>query len=168
MSVEIVLDDKRLYDQEIEAVVRIAFKQDNEAELVKNIKQQSEFYVSYVALDKDKVVGHVMISPMALNGEMNVLCLAPVSVLDEYANQGIGSRLIKAAISEAIKNEKYKLITVLGSDHYYSRFGFESYNVNKFKIPFDIEARFFQLLELEPDCLRELSGEFTYPNYFGV
>lgn len=169
MDIEIIKDNNK-YDDQIRSVIINAFKQEDEAILVEKIKQESDYYISYIAIDKntDKVVGHVMISPMLLNGIKNVLALAPVSVLDEYSNNGIGSLLIKAAIKEAIENNEYKLITVLGSDHYYNRFGFEGYDCKKFQIPFEVEARFFQVLEIEPEYLNTIEGNFDYPRYFGV
>lgn len=167
MGIDIVRDNNQ-YDDQIRNVVTNAFKQENEADLIERIKNESHYYISYIALDNGKVVGHVMISPMYLNGSNDVLSLAPVSVLDSYNNQGIGSQLIKSAIGEAFNNKSYKLITVLGSDHYYSRFGFEGYDENKFNIPFEIESRFFQILEIEKGCLSELKGEFGYPDYFAI
>ena len=167
MNIEIVKDSNE-YNDQIKNVATNAFKQENEAILIDNIKKESPYYISYVALDGSKVVGHVMISPMTLNGSNDVLCLAPVSVLDSYSNQGIGTQLIKSAIAEAFSRKDYRLITVLGSDHYYSRFGFESYDIDKFRIPFEVEPRFFQILEIEKECLNNLNGYFEYPEYFAV
>lgn len=166
MDIQIIKDDNQNND-EIRKVIINAFKDTSEAILVENIKRESDYYISYIAKDKDRIVGHVMISPMLLNKERNILSLAPVSVLEEYSNKGIGTRLIKAALSEACENTDYKVITVLGSDHYYSRFGFESYDYTRFKLPFEIESRFFQVLEIEKDYLDKLTGTFHYPEYFG-
>lgn len=166
MNIQILKDDNKQND-EIRRVIINAFKDTSEAILVENIKKESDYYISYIAKEDDRIVGHVMISPMLLNGERNILSLAPVSVLEEYSNKGIGSRLIKAALSEASENEEYKVITVLGSDHYYSRFGFVGYDPTRFKLPFEIESRFFQVIEIEKDYLETVSGSFHYPEYFG-
>ena len=169
MGIKIVRDNNE-FDEQIRKVIIKAFKQDNEAILVENIKKNSDFYVSFVAIDEDtnNVVGHVMVSPMLLNGQKEVLSLAPVSVLEEYENRGIGSQLIKTIIAEIQKEEKYKLLTVLGSDHYYNRFGFKGYDSKRFKLPFEIEDRFFQLMVLGETTLDTLEGNFDYPAYFGV
>ena len=163
-----VIKDNGEYNSQIYSTIINAFKQDSEANLVKNIKKYSDYYISYIALDDDKVVGHVMISPMLLNETANVLALAPVSVLESYSNHGIGSRLIRMAIKEAMISEDYDLLSVLGSDHYYSRFGFEQYDTRKFELPFEIEKRYFQLLEIKKGVLKKLEGKFTYPEYFIV
>jgi len=169
MEIKIVKDNNE-YNEQIRKVIISAFKQDNEAILVENIKENSEFYSSFIAIDeaKDKVVGHVMISPMLLNGQKDVLSLAPVSVLAEYENRGIGSQLIRMAIKDVVSNKEYKLLTVLGSDHYYKRFGFEGYNPKRFGLPFEVEARFFQIMPLGNEKIEDMEGNFDYPAYFGV
>lgn len=165
MSIEIVLDDNKR-DAQIYDVVKEAFNQDVEAKLVMDIKKESDFYISLIALDENEVVGHVMVSPMLLNGIDNVLCLAPVSVKETHQQKGIGIELIKKALHLVFETEDYDFITVLGSDHYYRKFGFKPYDDKKFNIPFDVEHRFYQVLEIEKGCLKHLSGDLTYPDYF--
>lgn len=169
MKIKIVKDNEK-HNDELYEVITKAFKQDDEAHLVQTIKNVSDFYISYLAItDDNKVIGHVMISPMLLNGTKNILALAPVSVLDEYQNLGVGTRLIRMAIKEARKHQYYKAITVLGSDHYYKKFDFTGYDPDKFKLPFEIEEpRYYQVLELEPGFLKENHGNFDYPAYFGI
>ncbi|MDR1782346.1 MAG: N-acetyltransferase [Bacilli bacterium] len=166
MKIEIVKDDNHEYDDEIYSLIVKAFKQDNEAKLVNNIKEFSDFYISYIAFVDGQLAGNVVISPMLLNGQRDVLCLAPVSVLEKYQNTGIGTSLIKKAISQAMTHHEYKFITVLGSEHYYQRFGFEPYNPHKYQLPFDIEDRYFQILDIEKDASKNLAGQLDYPSYF--
>ncbi|WP_423363301.1 GNAT family N-acetyltransferase [Mycoplasma sp. P36-A1] len=169
MNIKIIKDSEE-YEGDIDKVIKETFEQDDEANLVKQIRKISNFYLSYIAIDldaKNKVVGHIMVSEMLLNNESIILSLAPVSVAKEYQNYGVGSKLIKCVIKETMKyQDKYKLLSVLGSEHYYQRFGFESFDLKKFSIPFEVEPRFFQLLELEKDCLKYLSGKFDYPEYY--
>ncbi|MDH6604106.1 putative N-acetyltransferase YhbS [Bacilli bacterium PM5-9] len=167
MGIKIIKDNNE-YNDQIRKVITSAFKQDNEAILVEKIKENSDFYLSYLALDGDKVVGHVMVSPMLLNGNKDILSLAPVSVLSEYENKGIGSKLIKTAISDVKELEDYKMLTVLGSDHYYQRFGFEGYDTRKFHLPFEVEPRFFQIMWISDIDTTQIEGNFDYPTYFGI
>ncbi|MDR3214803.1 MAG: N-acetyltransferase [Bacilli bacterium] len=167
MKIDIIKDNNQ-YDEQIAQVILKAFKQDNEVKLVKAVKENSDYYISYIALVNDIVVGHVLISPMLLNGQKTILSLAPISVLDEYQNTGIGTQLIRKALSEACRNDDYKLVTVLGSEHYYQRFGFKPYNIKKFNLPFEIENRYFHILEIEENVLNELEGNFDYPTYFNI
>lgn len=166
MKIDIIKDDNHARDEEIYQVIVKAFKQDNEAKLVDNIKEFSDFYISYIALVDGELAGNVMISPMLLNGQRDILCLAPVSVLEKFQNTGVGSAMIKRALTEACSHHEYKFITVLGSEHYYQRFGFESYNFHKYRLPFEIEPRFFQMLDIEKNASKQLSGQLDYPSYF--
>ncbi len=52
------------------------------------------------------------------------MALAPVGVLPEYQNRGIGSRLIRAGL-ETCGEAGYDAVVLLGEPGYYSRFGFE-------------------------------------------
>lgn len=169
MEIKIIKDNEQ-HNDELYEVITKAFKQDDEAYLVQTIKEVSDFYISYIALtEDDELIGHVLISPMLLNGTKNILALAPVSVLDEYQNLGVGTRLIRAAINEARNYPEYKAMTVLGSDHYYKKFDFVGYNADKYQLPFEIEEpRYYQVLELEEDFLKNNQGNFDYPAYFGI
>ena len=55
--------------------------------------------------------------------EYESLALAPVSVLPEYQNKGIGSKLILLR-SKISKEMGFESVIVLGHDKYYPRFGF--------------------------------------------
>ncbi len=66
-----------------------------------------------------------------INGEKSYesLALAPVSVLSQYQNQGIGSVLINESLRIA-KGMDFKSVIVLGHDKYYPRFGFKPASKN--------------------------------------
>ena len=53
------------------------------------------------------------------------LGLAPVAVLPEFQNQGVGSKLIKDGLRLATEND-FTAVFVLGHKDYYPRFGFEA------------------------------------------
>ena len=55
-------------------------------------------------------------------GEHRVLTFGPVSVLPEYQNKGIGSKLINHTIQLA--KERHRAILIYGDPEYYKRFGF--------------------------------------------
>ncbi len=52
------------------------------------------------------------------------LALAPVSVMPERQNAGIGSRLIRAGVERAVA-DGWQGVFVLGEPEYYRRFGFD-------------------------------------------
>lgn len=163
-----IIRDNGNYDVEIKTLVHSAFQQHYEVVLVDNIKKSAKEYVSYIALDDGKVIGHVLISPMLLNDKEIVLTLVPVSVSVDYRNQGIGEKLIKKAIEDAVKLDGYDFMTVLGSEHYYARFGFSKYDKRQFMLPFSVEDRFYQILVLNEDAFNDIKGILKYPHYFEI
>ena len=83
--------------------------------------------VSLVAVLDGRVMAHVLFSPIDLGERgpsINTVALAPVGVLPEYQNRGIGSRLIRAGL-ETCGEAGYDAVVLLGEPGYYSRFGFE-------------------------------------------
>jgi len=83
----------------IHAVVRAAFGQPAEADLVDQLRADGDSIISLVAVDDGNVVGHVLFSKMS--APFRALALAPVSVSTERQNAGIGSRLIRAGPERA-------------------------------------------------------------------
>src|SRR5687768_3016233 len=75
-----------------------AFAGDEEAKLVEALRGV-DGCISLVAVDGGRVVGHISFSPVTLdNRPTSFTGLAPMSVLPELQNQGIGSRLIAAGL----------------------------------------------------------------------
>lgn len=92
--------------KEIQHVVQRAFENEemsdhNEHHLVIKIKDSDAYIpeLSLVAIEEfGKIVGHIMLSKITINNDeehIESLALAPVSVLPEFQNRGIGSILIK-------------------------------------------------------------------------
>jgi predicted N-acetyltransferase YhbS len=85
--------------------------------------------LSLVAVQGGTVVGHLMLTLVTLvpddeaKAESALLSMAPVGVLPDVQNQGIGSRLVDVAMRRASKRPE-PLVVVLGHPTYYPRFGF--------------------------------------------
>ena len=104
-----------------------AFGQTQEADLVDKLRQTCDDLLSLVALMQNEVVGHILFTPVIVEGEDSMLqgmALAPMAVLPEYQRQGIGSALVRTGI-EKLKKRQCPFIIVLGHAEYYPRFGFE-------------------------------------------
>lgn len=82
--------------------------------------------LSLVAEQDGEVVGHTMLTYSTLRGDIDrrVLVLAPVSVTPSRQNENIGGALCRRAIELADARGE-PLISVLGHERYYPRFGFE-------------------------------------------
>jgi putative acetyltransferase len=78
--------------------------------------------LSFTALKEVGAVGHVTAS-RATVGTDPVVAVGPIGVLPEYQGHGIGSALMGALLTAADAAD-VPLIVLLGSRHYYSRFGF--------------------------------------------
>lgn len=139
--------------------------------LVKKLRNSKAFIpeLSLVAIDQNQnIVGHLMLTINRIiseNTEANSLSLAPVSVLPNLQNRGVGTRLIKEAIKRA-KELDYESIIVLGHPDYYPRFGFQPTNLWDIKAPFDIPDEVFMALELTDSALENVQGVVKYPEAF--
>lgn len=78
--------------------------------------------LSIVATEHDAIVGHVCLT-RATVGPFPVLALGPLGVRNDLQHRGIGAALMHAAVGAADALDE-PLIGLLGSLHYYPRFGF--------------------------------------------
>lgn len=100
----------------IAGLLRRAFDGDAEAGLVTALRPAT---VELVAEREGELQGHVLLSP--LEAPFRALALAPLAVEPIWQGQGIGSALMREAITRA---EGWDAIVVLGDPAYYARFGF--------------------------------------------
>jgi len=154
----------------ISEVNKLAFGQENEARLVKNIRQTANFNpkLSLVAIKNEKVVGHILFSPIiiqSLKGNIPALALAPLAVCPEFQNQGIGSQLVKQGLEEC-QRLGHKVVIVIGYPMYYTRFGFSSATAKGLSAPFPVPDEAFMILEIVPGTLDSISGMVKYPPVF--
>jgi len=83
-------------------------------------------YLSLVAVQKYQVVGHILFTPVKIistEQTVSASILAPLAVIPDAQNQGIGGQLIQAGI-RLLENQGIPLVFVLGYPKYYTRYGF--------------------------------------------
>lgn len=123
----LIRPEQPAFVESIAEVHRLAFGQDDEAEMVAAVCQSSHFdpKLSLMALYEGQVVGHVLFSPVTIAGheELRALGLAPLGVLPDFQGQFIGSALVYEGL-EVCRRKKIEAVFVLGHPEYYSRFGF--------------------------------------------
>ena len=121
----------RADERAIDELHRAAFGGDDESAMVVDLRASDGYLpeLSLVAVQGGTVVGHLMLTLVTLvpddeaAGEVTLLSLAPVGVVPEVQNQGIGTRLVDVAMRRASKRPE-PLVVVLGHPNYYPRFGF--------------------------------------------
>ena len=152
----------------IARVHRAAFPQDDEAKLVWALDAQGYSEISVVAEKDGTVIGHVLLSRMTLTFEdrtVKTLALAPVAVLPENQNEGVGSKLIRDALGRAA-SAGWEAVIVLGHAKYYPRFGFDPAMVKGIASPY--ASPNLMGLELKAGALKGKGGKMTYPPPFGA
>ncbi len=155
----------------IAAVLTDAFSRKDEAELVSMIRNSDAYdpELSLVCVRDGAIVGYVLFSPVVIRAadtdETNALALAPVAVLTQFRNQGIGTALIEEGIHRS-HQKGAKIIVVLGEPVYYRRFRFESAKKYEIEPPWEVSEGFFMILGLEKNVLRDVHGIVHYPEAF--
>jgi len=121
-----------------------------------------------VASEDDKVVGHILFSVIVIEtkkGDVPVLSLAPMSILPEYQNRGIGSELVRHGLKEC-QRLGHQVIVVIGHPKYYPRFGFKPAKKKGLKSVYPVPDEAFMVLELTPGALEGVSGSVRFPPAF--
>lgn len=150
----------------IRRVNRLAFGGDLEARLVDALRDGGWLRLSLVAERDSEIVGHILFSELPIEtrqGTVPALSLAPVAVLPEHQNQGIGSELIRRALDRC-RTAGHRIVIVLGPPAYYPRFGFSAELARPLESPYAGDA--FMALELVPGALRGVAGCVVYPPPF--
>jgi len=169
MNIEIRPETGEDYSK-ITEVNDLAFNQPNEGILIEKLRKTLEFIsnLSLVAEVDGEVVGHILFYPIIINAR-NVthksLALAPMAVLPDYQNKGIGSHLVKAGFKSAVKLG-FQSVIVVGHPNYYPRFGFEQASKFGITAPFDVPDDAFFAIELVTGGLKDVSGMVVYPSEF--
>lgn len=110
----------------IRTVNELGFGQQDEADLVDALRRDCPERVSWVAEIDGRIVGHLLFTPVTLEAGDQTLFgmgLAPMAVLPDYQNRGVGTLLVETGIAK-LDADGCPFIVVLGHPRYYPRFGF--------------------------------------------
>lgn len=144
----------------VHKVVELAFRDMEDSDhsepfLVDQLRQTDAFIpeLSLVAEVDEEIIGHILMTKVEIvseNKSVTSLGLAPVSVLPEYQNRGIGSALIREAHKRATELG-YGSVVLLGHKDYYPRFGYKQ------AIDFGIEFPFMFPTNIawQSNCIRK-------------
>jgi len=151
----------------IGAVVAAAFGRQQEAELVRKLRDNGDLVLSLVGEDDGKIIGYVAFSRVWIeydSARAPGISLAPVAVSPERQRSGTARALIGAGHLR-LKTLGEKIVFVLGDPDYYKRFGFSPEVANAFDCVY--QGEYLQALRLSPDA--PMAGEVIYsPAFSGV
>lgn len=151
----------------VAALNRAAFGGEEEVGIVERLRGDGLVAVELVAEQGGALAGHILLSrlPTVMDGRsVKAVALAPMAVRPGLQKQGIGGRLIAAALDKA-RAAGVEAVIVLGHPGYYPRFGFSAALAERLVSPFSGEA--FMALELVPGALAGKQGSVSYPSAFG-
>lgn len=157
-------------------VVKTAFYREdkpedfNEWKLIDDVRKSKDFIkeLSLVATYNNDVVGHILFTPLEIISGLDIyhsIALAPIAVMPQYQNKGIGYQLIKEGIDKARKLG-YGSIFVLGHPSFYKKFGFELASKWHIGIDDNFESEYLFGLEIISGELSKINGNIRYCDVF--
>lgn len=163
MTLDVSIRPERKSDAgAIHAVVAAAFEREAEARLVDLLRRDADPYIAVVAEAEGRVVGHVVFSPVTVDGDgPAAMGLGPMAIEPHAQNRGIGTALVRAGL-KACADHDVGLVFVLGHPEYYPRFDFHPAAGLGFHFRSgEFDPAFF-VLELEPGAAAGRSGFVRY------
>lgn len=153
------------------AVNELAFERPEEARLVNVLRKEADPIVSLVAELDDQIIGHILFSPVTVEGAKRtpklMFGLAPMAVLPEFQMQGVGSLLVRTGL-DACKARGCGAVVVLGHPGYYPRFGFVPASRFGLRCEYPVPDDVFLALELMPCALDGCRGLVKYHAAFAA
>ena len=149
---------------QVRRAIELAFGQADEARLVDALRTAADPNISLVAVADDRVVGHIFFSPVTIESDRSLFTamgLAPLAVLPEYQNRGVGSLLVWEGLKQCLMIG-HKVVVVLGHPGYYPRFGFTTAKLKGITCEYDVPDDHFMVAELEPGALKGRQGLVKY------
>lgn len=165
--------------QAVRQLNELAFGRAEEASLVDALRAAAHPHVSLVAVERGEVVGHIFFSPVAIEpdepvstkavaaaGGAAAMGLAPMAVLPQHQNRGIGSQLVREGLQACLRLG-CAVVVVLGHSDYYPRFGFVPASRMGLRCEYDVPDEVFMATELTTGALAGVRGLVKYHPEFG-
>lgn len=160
-------DHKEVFELVEKAFATALHKDGTEQFLVEKLRKSEAFIpqLSLVAIIDEKIVGYILFTKVKV-GETTQLGLAPLAVLPEYQNMGVGSALIQEG-HRIGKMLGYEYSILIGHETYYPRFGYVQAKTYGITASFEVNDENFMAYPLS-DTQKKLDGELIYPKEFGI
>lgn len=164
MSISLERPEQRA---DVLALNRLAFNGEEEGRIIEALARDDLNVLSLVAMDGATVTGHILFSRLEVEmdgREIKAVSLAPMAVLPDYQNTGIGSALIRRGL-DLLTARGFEAVLVVGHADFYPRFGFSAALTRHIACPFQ-GSEAFMGLELKAGALSGSSGVCRYPAAF--
>jgi putative acetyltransferase len=147
-----------------------AFGRQGEADVVDELRDSCSTFISLVAKIEDEIIGHVLFTPVRLiqdqDWSIEGMGLAPLAVLPEYQNQGVGTELCKEGLRK-VKSNGYPFAVVLGDPFFYHRFDFVRASDHGIRSSFDgVPDDAFMIKIFNPKVMAGAQGVVYYHQAF--
>lgn len=153
----------------VREVNELAFGRPQEARLVDALRGSADA-ISLVATVDDRVVGHILFTPVGIEpppGDLRVAGLAPMAVRPERQRSGVGGRLVRAGLEEC-RRCGYGAVVVVGHSEYYPRFGFVPAHTRGLDYEAPVPREAFMVNELATGALAGHAGVVRYRPEFSA
>ena len=140
-----------------------AFGGPEESKLVARLHVAGNVAFSLVAVLDGRIIGHILFSPVAIEQSpenCRGIGLAPMSVLPNFQDRGVGSRLVREGL-DACRRLGYDVVVVLGHPEYYPRFGFTRAKDHGLENEYGATDA-FMVTELKKGMLKDVKGLVKY------
>ena len=119
-------EEQAIHDLTQTAFARMPYSDGTEGPIIDALRKDGDLTLSLVAVEGDRIVGHIAFSPVAINGVHDGwFGLGPISVLPELQRRGIGKALIAPGL-DWLRQRGAAGCALIGDPAYYSRVGFIS------------------------------------------
>ena len=134
-------------------------------------------YVSLLATDGHKPIGHILFTKAGITGyedSISAAILAPLAVIPESQRQGVGGKLMRAALQQ-LSASGVDLAFLAGYPDYYSRHGFQPASKLGFVPPYPMPPEHddaWMVQAIQPGILETVSGPvicadtLNHPDYW--
>lgn len=161
------MDIRTATDADLDAVLAVereAFGEEDEAELVRALLDDPSAMpiLSLLAFRGKRAVGHILFTRVRLQAhpQLSLAILAPLAVVPDAQNQGIGGKLIVHGLN-LLRASGVDLVFVLGHPGYYPRHGFTPAGTLGLQAPYPIpekDADAWMVQALRPGVIGSVSG----------
>lgn len=155
------------------AFQKIEFSDHQEQFLVERLRKSEAFIpeLSLVAENENgEIIGHILFTKIKIvsnSATFESLALAPVSVIPEFQNIGIGSKLITQG-HQIAKELGYQSVILIGHEKYYPKFGYVKTSNFGISFPFEVPEENGMAAELTKDSLKNVNGVIEYTKEFNI